>query len=346
MVTSCCAVGCTNRKTRNSKLHFYTIPKRKTPFEQRRRQLWLEAISRDNWPEQQVNKAFLCSAHFISGKRSDDPENLDFVPSIFNFTSSQPYSRKHGRKVGKVSKLKDSVSTVPPSTLSTASSTSTREQNENFTGGKSRHQQPELAGCDHLDSACRLSQTIAVSLTNTSSEPSASGCNQKSSKISNKQKLTTRLSSTFPLPLDLRTNFPGKQAVIESLKTAESIDEPLDFSAASYSAETTHRANSAFEFNSGQAIQGCHDYLNLINAARLKHRMTQMVGHLPTPDKSIISTDFQDPNAQYRQPRRDYDGAMDMTSKHRNRLPQYHTCTSQLSEVLTPVKVSCKGKNG
>ena len=68
MVTSCCAVGCTNRKTKNSKLHFYCIPKRRTPFEQHRRELWLEAICRDNWHEQQKARAFLCSAHFISGE--------------------------------------------------------------------------------------------------------------------------------------------------------------------------------------------------------------------------------------------------------------------------------------
>ena len=38
---SCCAVNCTNRKTKNNELAFYRIPKTKE-----RREKWLQAINK------------------------------------------------------------------------------------------------------------------------------------------------------------------------------------------------------------------------------------------------------------------------------------------------------------
>ena len=60
---SCCAVNCTNRKTKNNELAFYRIPKT-----QERREEWLQAMKRKGWGnEQDLKYATLCSAHFISG---------------------------------------------------------------------------------------------------------------------------------------------------------------------------------------------------------------------------------------------------------------------------------------
>ena len=77
MPKSCCAVGCTNRQTKeNAKLHFYCIPKGKTPFEKRKRDDWIRAIRRKNWPDEQIAKARICSEHFVSGI------NLSFVSHL------------------------------------------------------------------------------------------------------------------------------------------------------------------------------------------------------------------------------------------------------------------------
>ena len=59
MPTSCCAVGRTNRFSRESKLSFYKIPKGLTPFEARRRKDWLKAINRkdwESWPDEKISK--------------------------------------------------------------------------------------------------------------------------------------------------------------------------------------------------------------------------------------------------------------------------------------------------
>ncbi|XP_056152613.1 uncharacterized protein LOC130127078 isoform X4 [Lampris incognitus] len=93
MPHSCCAVGCTNRKDgKNKHLHFYRVPKGKTPFEKRRRQAWIHAIRREDWKmwsEDQISNAKICGEHFISGERSDDPEHPDWIPSVFKHTTAQ-----------------------------------------------------------------------------------------------------------------------------------------------------------------------------------------------------------------------------------------------------------------
>ena len=65
MPNACCAVGCTNRKGGSSNLIFYRIPPKKYS---ERREKWINAIGRKDWPEKKINNARLCSSHFISGK--------------------------------------------------------------------------------------------------------------------------------------------------------------------------------------------------------------------------------------------------------------------------------------
>ena len=83
---SCCAVGCTNRHSKGSSLSFYRFP-----IDPERRARWIAAIKRVNW---EPNKhSFLCSDHFITGKKSQDPLSPDFVPSVFKHVDS-PAKRK------------------------------------------------------------------------------------------------------------------------------------------------------------------------------------------------------------------------------------------------------------
>ncbi|XP_042372931.1 uncharacterized protein LOC121966929, partial [Plectropomus leopardus] len=91
-MSSCCVAGCTNRRIKCSKVKFYRIPA--ATFRQRKqRQLWLNAIGRKDWTEVVIKNARVCSEHFISGEKSDDPRSPDYVPSIFK-PASPPKERR------------------------------------------------------------------------------------------------------------------------------------------------------------------------------------------------------------------------------------------------------------
>ena len=51
-----------------------------------RRARWVAAVNRKNW--QPTDHSWLCSCHFISGAKSDDPLSPDSVPSVFPHTAS------------------------------------------------------------------------------------------------------------------------------------------------------------------------------------------------------------------------------------------------------------------
>lgn len=91
MVKSCCAVGCTNRHQKGSGLSFYRFP-----VASDRRSQWIAAVRRENWQPNEYS--WVCSAHFVSGKKSDDPLSPDYVPSLFNHVKS-PQKRRVKRQL-------------------------------------------------------------------------------------------------------------------------------------------------------------------------------------------------------------------------------------------------------
>jgi hypothetical protein len=78
MVKSCCAVG---RSTKGNTLSFCRFP-----ADTERRRLWISAINRKGWEPNEYS--YVCSAHFVSGKKSNDVLSPDYVPSIFHHVSS------------------------------------------------------------------------------------------------------------------------------------------------------------------------------------------------------------------------------------------------------------------
>ncbi|XP_022095217.1 uncharacterized protein LOC110981714 [Acanthaster planci] len=92
MPDTCSAVGCKNRRwtdkkkksTNRRELHFYRIPWGNSPQKLEKRRLWLQALCRKKLPE----CARICSAHFISGAASDDPNDPDYVPSVFSYNGN------------------------------------------------------------------------------------------------------------------------------------------------------------------------------------------------------------------------------------------------------------------
>ncbi|KAM8738424.1 zinc finger protein 260-like isoform X1 [Acanthopagrus latus] len=99
---SCCAPGCKNRHGKHQ-LHFYRIPSSRTPFDANRRRLWLLAIKRTFWTHETLRNARICSAHFISGECSMDPESPDFVPSVFNCTTKRQCTDRKKKRAAAVS---------------------------------------------------------------------------------------------------------------------------------------------------------------------------------------------------------------------------------------------------
>ncbi|KAL3048898.1 hypothetical protein OYC64_008393 [Pagothenia borchgrevinki] len=79
----CCAVGCDNSRQRNPGLQFVSIPK-----DVDRRNKWLAAIRRDHW--QPTSNSRLCSQHFVSGRKNDNPMSPDYIPSLFALEMANP----------------------------------------------------------------------------------------------------------------------------------------------------------------------------------------------------------------------------------------------------------------
>ena len=71
-------------------MSFYRFP----PEGTERRERWIRAIRRENWTPGKHDR--LCSQHFVSGAKSDDPLSPDYVPTIFRFMKS-PKKRKQSR---------------------------------------------------------------------------------------------------------------------------------------------------------------------------------------------------------------------------------------------------------
>ena len=54
-------------------------------------------MKRENRPksEKQVDNARLCSKHFVTSAKSDDPLHIDYVPTVFAFVPVAGTSRKN-----------------------------------------------------------------------------------------------------------------------------------------------------------------------------------------------------------------------------------------------------------
>ncbi|XP_061790065.1 FGGY carbohydrate kinase domain-containing protein isoform X2 [Nerophis lumbriciformis] len=101
MVDSCCAPGCKNQRGDGKAREFYRLPK-----DPERRQKWVAVINRarsqwkksEPWWEPSDNGVRLCSEHFISGRKSNNPRSPDFVPAIFKHVPSPQKRRRSARR--------------------------------------------------------------------------------------------------------------------------------------------------------------------------------------------------------------------------------------------------------
>uniref|UniRef100_A0A8C5CM84 THAP-type domain-containing protein n=1 Tax=Gadus morhua TaxID=8049 RepID=A0A8C5CM84_GADMO len=103
MVNYCPVFGCTNRSDREKHLEYYRLPKVITnqgeqcqKLSEERRRLWLAKLNQD-LRGKNLDNVRICSAHFLSGKRSDlyQKDDPDWVPSV-GMTGQQRSPEKAG----------------------------------------------------------------------------------------------------------------------------------------------------------------------------------------------------------------------------------------------------------
>ena len=115
MVTSCCAVGCLNQFAKGSNIKFYRFPT--DPIT---RTKWIAAVDRKDWVP--TVSSWICSEHFVTGSKSNDPLSPAFVPSIFLHIKS-PAKRKASKDLKRykrrkviLKKKRERMATAIPST--------------------------------------------------------------------------------------------------------------------------------------------------------------------------------------------------------------------------------------
>ena len=84
----CCVEGCHSNQYAHGPqgIKFYRIPRAsKSAREAERRNKWIFNVGRineDRSPWYPNNNTRICSKHFISGRKNDNPENPDFIPTV------------------------------------------------------------------------------------------------------------------------------------------------------------------------------------------------------------------------------------------------------------------------
>ncbi|KAG5899872.1 hypothetical protein JTB14_012336 [Gonioctena quinquepunctata] len=111
---TCCVVGCTNTSVRNPEVKFYSFPSSNQDWKQGLRMKWINAVKRknlDNTPWQPKKSSYVCSEHFVGGRKSNIAAHPAFVPTIFpavynkrktNTSALAGYERVNRRKARKL----------------------------------------------------------------------------------------------------------------------------------------------------------------------------------------------------------------------------------------------------
>ena len=81
MVKRCCTVGCHNAYRKGTGIHFYRFP-----TDPEHRSKWIAAVSRENWQPNEYS--WLCSKHFVSGEKSNNPLAPNYIPTLFSHVES------------------------------------------------------------------------------------------------------------------------------------------------------------------------------------------------------------------------------------------------------------------
>ena len=86
MVKNCCSVGCHNVYKKRGRIHFYRFP-----TDPDRQAKWVTAIHREDWVP--TEHSWLCSEHFVTGKKNNNLLAPNFILTIFKHVSSPEIHR-------------------------------------------------------------------------------------------------------------------------------------------------------------------------------------------------------------------------------------------------------------
>ena len=93
MPSSCCALGCVSRHSKDKGVKLFHFPTRKKQHE-----AWIRAIRREKWILNDYSR--ICQLHFKSGRPLRDPNDPDFVPTVFSF-SKENNEGTHSKKTAR-----------------------------------------------------------------------------------------------------------------------------------------------------------------------------------------------------------------------------------------------------
>ncbi|XP_048243694.1 THAP domain-containing protein 1-like [Haliotis rufescens] len=111
MPASCCAIGCSNRGGGENHHKFFRIPK-----EEDVRKKWIFAIRRKDWTPTEYSR--ICNEHFQKGRPSKDPNDADYVPSLFSFKTENAATTK--QRINRQNRLKERQENVQRSVAASA----------------------------------------------------------------------------------------------------------------------------------------------------------------------------------------------------------------------------------
>ena len=100
MGKGCCTVGYTRRYFKGCGFQFYRFPR-----DSERRSKWIAAVKRKDW--QPTEYSWICSSHFVGGKKSNDPQSPAYIPSLFHHVQS-PVKRAAERNLVRYSRVMES----------------------------------------------------------------------------------------------------------------------------------------------------------------------------------------------------------------------------------------------
>ena len=94
----CCAVGCSERYFKGCGLQFYRFPSNP-----QRKNSWIAAVNRKDW--QPTEYTWICSKHFVGGKKNDESASPAYIPTLFHHVKS-PAKRKAMRQLDRYERTK------------------------------------------------------------------------------------------------------------------------------------------------------------------------------------------------------------------------------------------------
>ena len=93
MVKNCCAVGCSNVYRKCSGIKFYRFPS-----DPEQKSKWIAAVRHENWTPNEHTwiRSLVCSQHFITGEKSNNPLALNYILSLSEYVDSPGKRRVEG----------------------------------------------------------------------------------------------------------------------------------------------------------------------------------------------------------------------------------------------------------